>query len=257
LISTGFTFDGITSQAMGMQIVRLDSSLPSRVFASEKQILEQHSDKALYPHFFGVKHTPLSFNIVITSTETQDMSIAKMKEIGSWLFKNEYKPFVSDDNPSKVFYVMFTNQADFYTNGIGDGYIELQARCRDGFGWTTPSIITHDLSGNTTTTDIVINNPSNVSDYYYPIVEIQTVTPSTGFSLVNNNDNNNTFTFQSLSVGEKVYIDNEKRQIISDTNNNRFSNFNRNWLRLKQGNNTITVTGRCVIKVKSEFPIFN
>lgn len=257
MISTGFTFDDITSQSMGVQIVRLDNSLPSRPFTSAKEILEEHPNNSLMPNFLGVKYTPITFNITISSIDGGNMDINKMYELGSWLFKDEYKTFVSDDNPSKLFYVIFTNQVDFYTNGLDDGYFELQGRCRDGFAWTTPIIDEYDLSSNTTSTPITITNLSNVRDYFYPIVEVELVDTATGFSIVNNSDGGNTFTFTGLDLLETVYIDNEKRLIISNTGENRFSDFNKNWLRFKTGNNNLTVSGKCIVRIKSHYPIFN
>jgi phage-related protein len=254
MISTEFTFDGVTSQSMGLQLVTLDRSIPSRLYTSGKDILEDYPNKNLSPYFFGIKHQPLQFQATFTSAEN-DMNDTKLYQIGAWLFQNKYKPFISNDNPSKIFYCIATNQSDFFTNGLSEGYFTVDFRCRDGFGWTVPSIQTFNI---TTSGTIQMSNLSNVFQYYYPEIEITLGSSATSVQLVNTSDGNYTSSFTSVANNETIYIDNQKRIIISSVSGaNRLNNFNKNWFRLKNGINNIQVTGTCTIKLKSHFPVFN
>lgn len=256
MVKTGFTFNGVHSDTMGVSIVRLDKNLISVPFASGKDILETHPTKSLYPYFFGVKYQPLSFNIILAS-EDDDMDSTKLYNLANWLLKEEYVEFISDDNTDKVYYVIATNKVDFMTNGLNEGYFELELRCRDGFGWTVEEEQTFNLTG-IASTPIIMNNESNVSDYFYPEIEIELTGVNTAVELINTSDSNNSFEFTGLNIGETIYVDNQKRVIITSLgdNVNRFSNFNLGWLRLIKGNNTITVNGECIIKYKKKFPIF-
>ena len=256
MINTGFTFNGIHSDAMGVSLVRLDSNLITVPYVAGKDILETHPNKSLYPYFFGVKHQPLQFTITIAS-EDNDMDATKLYNLAQWLFKEEYKEFISDDNTDKVYYVIATNQADFMTNGFDGGYIEIQLRCRDGFGWTVSEEEVFDLTA-IASTPIVMNNGSNISEYFYPEIEIELTGSNTAFELINTTDNNNSFAFTGLEELETIYVDNQKRIILTSVGDsvNRFNKFNLNWFRLRQGNNTITVNGECIITYKKHFPVF-
>jgi predicted phage tail component-like protein len=256
LINTGFNFDGVDSESVGLSIVRIDSGIPSRKYISGKEILETHPNNALSPYLFGIKRPPLTFKVTFTC-EDEDMNDTKLYNLANWLITNEYKPFISYDNPSKVFYCMGISESDFNTNGLGQGYFEVEFRCRDAFGWTIPSIVEYDLSTITVPTTIQVINYSNVLDLYEPEMEIELQDNNTGVSLVNLNHDNYTFSFSGLTIGETLTINNQKRKIESDVSANRFSKFNRNWFKLIKGVNNIQVTGKCIIKFKMQFPVFN
>ena len=258
MVETGFTFNNISSESMDVKIVRVGGrGLASRKYFGGRRILEDHPDNALYPNFYGVKHEPFTFTVTFMCDEGVDMDDTKMYDLANWLISDEYKPFISDDNIGKVYYCMAINDADFITNGLQQGYFTVEFRCRDGFGWTIPAIVTHDLSTITSPTTIQIFNQSNVSEYFYPNMQITLEDSNTAISMVNLSDNSYTFSFTDLSVGEVLEIDNQKRKIESDTVANRFDKFNKNWFKLKKGMNNIQVTGKCTIKFNFSFPIFN
>jgi len=257
MISTGFTFNGITSETMGVSLVRLESGVINTPFTSSKTILETHPNRVLYPYFHGVKHNPLEFTITIAS-ETNDMDSSKLYSLAQWLFKTEYKPFISDDNPNRVYYVMAINKADFITNGLDEGYFTIQFRCRDGFAWTVEEEEVFDLSASTGSTPISMGNDSNIDEWFYPELEIQLQGTDTEFELINTDDSNNNLKFTGLEVGETIYIDNQKRIILSSqgVDVNKFGAFNGNWFRLQYGVNTVNVVGKCIITYKKLFPVF-
>ncbi len=256
MINTGFNFDGVDSESVGISIVRIDSGIPSRKYISGKEILETHPNNALSPYFFGVKYPPLVFRVTFTC-EDDYMDDSRLYNLANWLITNEYKPFISYDNPSKVFYCIGASESDFNTNGLGQGYFEVEFRCRDGFGWTVPTIVEYDLSDITVPTTIQVANHSNVLDMYYPEMEIALQSTNTAISLVNLSNDSYTFSFSGLTVEEKLTINNQKRKIESDKSANRFDKFNKNWFKLIRGINNIQVTGKCVIKFKMQFPVFN
>ena len=256
MLNRGFSFDGIDSDTYGISIVRLDGGLTPVPYVSSKDIIEEYPTKAMMPYFFGVKSQPLTFSLTFTCID-QDMDAAKLSAIGNWLFQRNYKPFISDDNTSKIYYCMAVNQSEFYTADLTTGYFTVEFRCRDAYGWSLPSIQDFNLSTAATPTLISLSNTSNVGyDYYYPILEITMRSTDTAITLTNITDGNRVFQFTNLSVGESLYVDNQKKILTSDTENYRFSNFNKNWLRLLYGDNDIEVNGKCSLRVKMQFPIF-
>lgn len=255
MISTSFIYDGISSDEMGISLARLNGGMIDKTYVSGKEILEQFPNNSLYPHFFGIKYQPLTFSLVFTC-EDDLMDSTKLFEVANWLCQNEYKPFISSDNPSIQYYCMAINQASFMTNGLNQGYFELEFRCRDGFGWTIPIVEAFDFTGISTTQTIELTNYSNVLDYYYPEIEFTLTGTNTGLSLVNTNDGGREFAFTGLNTTEEIYTDGQKRIILSDTGLNRFNKFNNKFFRLKKGVNNIQVTGECILNIRKQFPVF-
>lgn len=253
MVSKDFTFDGISSISKGLVIVNVDNGIKTLPYLPSQDIVEDHPNNVDKPYFYKTKKNPLTFSLTFT-LEDEDWTVAKKMEIAQWLYKKTYKPFTTSDYPDKVFYTIATNQADFMTANLTEGYFTVDFRMNAPYAYTTTGTVVHDLSSNITTTDIVINCLSNVNDYFYPEVEIELKSTSTGFTIVNLSDGNRETTFTGLSVLETITLSN--RQIISDTGNYRYENFNKVWLRLVYGDNTLRVTGKCVLTFNTQYPVF-
>lgn len=255
MISDIFSYDGINSYDMGVSLVRSNTDLPNKIYTSGKDILEQFPDKNLYPHFFGVKYQPIDFTITISCVDGK-MSSDKMYKLANWLFQDEYKPFISADNPSIQYYAMATNASEFFTNGNEEGYFEIEFRCRDGFGWTVPIIDEYDFTGISSPQTITLNNSSNVLKYIYPEINFELTGANTDFKLKNLNDGGREFEFIGVDALDEVYIDNRKKIVIAQNTENIFSKFNKKFFRLIKGANNIELEGECIFKIKKEFPVF-
>jgi predicted phage tail component-like protein len=251
MISYKFTFDDTTSESMGVYLVRMSSGMFPISYVAGKEILEEYPSRASSPYFFRTKKSPYTMTLTF-STLSNDMDATKLKDIASWLIQDEYKAFVSDDNPDKIFYLMATNQIDFYTNGNNEGYFDITFRCQFPYALTSASTPTYEITSSGT---ITIENDSNTSTYYYPEIEITTC--STGIvSLVNTSDNNRTTSFTSLSNGLDIYMNGDKKQLITSDGSYIYDKFNKIWLRLVQGTNVINVTGNVIIEFRTQFPVF-
>jgi phage-related protein len=255
MISTLFEYNGIRSEDMGISIVRKDSGLFPVVYVSPKEILDEYPSRAESPYFYRTKMQQLTFTLTFAPLEDA-FDKDKLYQIGNWLFQNTYKPFISDDNTDKILYCMATSKVDFITNGLNEGYIDVEFKCKYPYAFLPTSIQAFNLSTNTTTTNIQLGNFSNVNDYYYPEIEITLVDTATSVSLMNLSDGGRITALTGLSTGETIYINNSKKQLISSTGLYKFDSFNLNWLRLVTGQNTIQVTGKCIINVRCNFPVF-
>ena len=86
--------------------------------------------------------------------------------------------------------------------------------------------------------------------------EIELKSTTTSFTL-ENVTTGVSFGFVGLSVGETIYIDNEKKQIISSTSNYRLGNFNKNWMYLEYGDNEIQLLpygAKAIITFRTQYP---
>ena len=114
-----------------------------------------------------------------------------------------------------------------------------------------------DLSENTSSTTVKIHNKCNIYKYFYPEIEIlvASTTPST-ITFTNTNDSNRITSFGGFSNAETIYVNNDKKQIITDIDSYLYDDFNKNWLRLVQGDNKISITGKCIATFRMQFPVF-
>jgi predicted phage tail component-like protein len=257
LINQEFTFDDITSQAMGISIVRQSGGIFPVLYVAGRDIKEDYPTRALSPYFFRTQLQPLTLTLQFSCIDV-DMDIAKMRQIASWLCQSEYKPFISADNPDKVYYIMATNQIDFMTNGMSEGYFEIQFRCQHPYALTVATTPIHDVTASYYSqygTTFTINNEDNVHEYFYPIYELTLGATPTKVSIYNETLNELS-EFQTLDGDEVVYVDNQKKYIVSSTGNYKYDDFNKQWLRLAQGNNTIIVNGYCYIEFLLQYPIW-
>jgi predicted phage tail component-like protein len=242
---------------MGVSIVRQNGGLFPVPYVASKEILEDYPTRALNPYFFRTKLQPLTFTLTF-SCETVDIDIAKLNSIASWLCQSTYKPFISEDNPNRVYYIMATNQIDFMTNGVEQGYFEIEFRCQHPYALTlaaTPSYESIYDYNDPSETQFTIHNDDNVHEYFYPIFEITLgATPTSVY--IYNYATGLQSTFTTLSASETLYVDNQKKIIVSSTGTYRYDNFDKEWFKLAQGDNLIGIGGYCTIEWLLQYPIW-
>jgi len=102
-------------------------------------------------------------------------------------------------------------------------------------------------------------NRSSFNGWFRPRLEIEPA--SSSFSIVNESDEDREFAFSSLPSGSYggntiIVVDNQN-QIITGTGSvvNLYPYFNMNFLRLKRGNNHLTMTGAATVRFICEFPV--
>ena len=252
MIGTKFYFDGIYSDTMGVSLIRTNSGLINVPYIPARDMIEEFPTMATAPYSCRSKAQQYQFTLAF-STLTNDMNSTKLKTIASWLFKDTYKPFYSEDDPDKIYYLFATNQVDFLTNGMNEGYFEVTFKSKYPYALTTASTPTYTING---TQFVTINNPSNVAQYYYPQFEF-TITDTSSFSIENLSDGSRSTVQNVVAIGETVYFDNAKKQIISSTGNSKYADFNKNWFRLVQGTNNLNISSKCNLKFRFQFPVYS
>jgi len=255
LINMNFIFDNISSQDMGLYIVRIGGSGEiSSPFIPAQNIVETKLNKKHTPLFHRIEKQPLEFEIVCSLLEGEFTPEKKM-ELVKWLCKEYYCSFISEDNPNLIYEVIMTNQSDLMTFGNLQGYFTIQFRANSPWGYSPIYQENFNLSEITIPTVIEISNYSNAVQHLYPEIEFTLSGISTGISLINLSNAGEESIFTNLSVEEKIYINNERKQIISDLGLYRLGNFNKKWFRLVYGINRIQITGKCTISFRYRFPL--
>jgi phage-related protein len=255
-INEKFMYNGISSDYYDIYIVRVGgSNLIQGQSGINRAIIKDRIPNNPISCLFGIQEEPLTFKIQLFLDGV--WTIDRQMEVIGWLFRNDYKPFYTYDNPEIVYYCMPMGNPSRYFNGIKEGYLELEFECNAPYPFTQVYQQTFDFSSNNGTQTFILTNHSNIIDYkHYPEIEFQLMGDSEGVSITNITDNGNTFSFEGLYVGETVYVDNTKKIIKSDQFNKfRYNEFNKKWFRLLYGENQIQITGKCILRVRSSFPI--
>ncbi len=260
-----FIFDGKDSQDFGLNIIKISSGFYPTPYISGQNIIEEIIPNKHENYFFGVKKHPFQFDITFSLLD-EEFTHDKKIDLAKWLIHDEYKMFQSYDDfkdnshdaLNKFYYVIATNQADFMSGGTNKGYFTLTFRTNAPWAYSRVIKTSHDCSGITEPFIFKINNRSNVLKYYYPEIEIQVGSSEDNIELINLTDNNREFIFTDVEAGEIIYIDNNRHKIFSNKDAevySRLGNFNKGWLRLKQGVNKIQVNTKCKIKTRCQFPL--
>lgn len=260
-----FIYDGKTSTEMNLYNVRINhSGFVETPLWGGVNIQEDTSRRRLTSYFYGVTREPIEFKVEFALADEhftpKEWTPEERYKIAKWLVPNGYKEFQTNDDLSKRYYAMITN--DVNLNLVNTrGYIELTFRTNSPFAWTEIEDEVFDLSDNATTTTIQLENKSNVLEQYRPmLVEIELVGGEINVQLKNLTNDNKIMKFEGLTANETVSIDCENEIMKSNLfGNNPFAQFNkgikRYWLDLASGINNIEVTGKCIIKTRCQFPI--
>jgi Phage tail protein. len=251
-ISEYFIYDGINSTDYGVYLVKIDNAFIRTPFGYNREIVEEQIPRRDKPYFFRLQTKPLQFDITIALID-ELWTIERRMQIIEWLFQDDYKPFISGDNLDVIYYCMPVGDPERFDTSLNEGYANLTMRCNSPYAYS-PTYIVNYYSGQSTN-PIVLENISNVQRYNYPEIEIELLS-GTGFSISNLTDGNRTLSFDNLQSGEIIYINNERKQIISSLPNTyRYSNSNKTWFRLVRGYNSVQITGDVNVSFRTVYPI--
>lgn len=130
-----------------------------------------------------------------------------------------------------------TNQSSGYSSGICG--FSLTIECDSPFMWSD-EIVKHFDS---TDDALTLNNKSHNKDYLYPKLTFKVGLEGGDVTIQNTTDNNRLSIFKNLEANETIVLDNEKKIITSTFGLKRYSDFNKLFFRLLQGQNSIHIIG--------------
>ena len=241
----GFMFNSIPGETYGLYLTNFDTGMINSPAGSDIEIFEVTPYRRSKPYYLGVQQTPiLEFPVVFTTPEFLDgptRSAAKR-----WLFgSTQQKAFqvMECDISDVVFTGHLVNAQDIYAGNLCRGF-SATMRCNAPWGFTFPQTTTKNYtSGGIESETFNLYNSSDDSDYLYPSMTFTMNGIGTSFTLVNNTDASRSFAFTDISALEVMTVDNDRQIVSSSTGLTRLGKFNKNWLRLLPGNNSLTLTG--------------
>lgn len=250
--SSEFSYKGISSETYNVFICQVGkSNIEGDVL---NQVLNTEKIKGMKStSLYGIERENLKFSITLTCNE---WTAQKKDDILKWFCGDEekYYPFISYDDLNVVYYCKPVSIDKTFFR-FSQGYLNISFECNAPYGFTLPQTNTYNLTTISSPTTVTINNSSNIVKYYYPEIEI--TLNGTSISLKNKTINNEITSFTGLTSGETIYMNGEKQEILSSLSETtyRYSNHNGIFLRLAQQNNAIEVTGKCTLKIKTQYPI--
>lgn len=253
-----FEFDGIKSHEMGVHIVRVEESRGQVPLWAESSVDSDDMIKRNYQTSFRLDREVLEFNFVITLMNKDGELIPwtpKTKsQISKWLIHNEFKELRFGHDPNKLYYALVTSASPI-TTGCEDGYMEITMTTNSAYGWTSVIIDEYDMSEKQKTNFVIDGIQLPSTGFYYPQLEVQMI-DGEEFKIVNVKDRNRETIVEDLLKNENFFIDNEFKIIKSGVpQRNLFKRFNRNWFRILPGENEIEVYGKCILRIKTQYPI--
>lgn len=246
-----FTFDGISSEDMGVMIASPDGGLYDESFMPQRSIVEVKIPKKHLPYYQRVEYEPLSFSLTIFISEWQERD--NLRQIARWLFQDFYKPLIFDTNPNRVFYAIIEGDPRLKHNGAKQGYVEIDIRCNSPFTYGH----TQEIEG----IEVRVTNPTNETTIYNE--GDMTIKPrawitkkvSSGSINIANESNNQLVILNNLQLDEEVFIDFENLEIVSSLESlgvYHFDDHNDVWLELIEGDNFLSFIGDFDIRFEFE-----
>ena len=263
--SEHFIFDGVSSEEIGLYIIRMDKGFISNAYVGEKKIKSEIKSNRVESLMQGVAHYVIKFDLEMVllddNKELREWTPVARQEVAKLLFKDRYCSFQSADDLGKVYYGMFTNAQQIFTMN-GTGYLKLSFTTNAYTAWS--NVLNHsfnfwnnDASGRI----IEIINESNIGKKYKPKIEIEMLEEEglidAEFKIFNISNNNKEFSFKDLRFDEVISVDNMNGIIKSSypININPYDNFNKQWFELVYGVNKLKIFGKCKINIQAQFPI--
>ena len=240
-----FIYDGIPASEYGLRISSLSDqgeSVGAGVELINQDIYRRHK-----VYLLGVKQTPV-LSIPFSITVKDELSASQSSAISRWLFgRDSYKKLqiLQPDMEDIYFNCIFQNNSLIKVGNITRGYTAT-AVCDSPFAWQYPKKEIFTFDNYSVYENILINNTSDVSDYYYPKMEVRANIFGGSLEITNISDNNRVFGISGLEPNEGLVIDNNLQSITNTADENRIDSlvsYSYKWFRLVPGANYLTIRG--------------
>jgi len=223
-----FSYNGNNSQTdFGIEIlnINLNSGMIKEPFLSNREIIEKRIRNRDKPYFQEVRRSTLEFTITIAlGANEEQFTYEQIREIARWLDVNNYHELYFSENPNRVYLAMPYDFSELYTNGLNQGYVELNFRCDSPYSYT-PKVITEiydngipalSLAGTNETTIKLANHGLVIGDYiknvtinntYRQVLTVSDINTITVASITGQSYNNIIYKYPANFISNSIEID--------------------------------------------------
>lgn len=192
---------------------------------------------------------PMSFPFQIINSDGSSITPEKESTLKKILCKRGvYKWFqLADDRYANVRYKVNISNPKLIDIGDVKG-MEFTLTTDSPFGYSPILTKKHNVTDINKTIGFYVNTDED--DYIYPTVTI-TMTQAGNLEIVNDTEvPNRKFVLNNVVVGEVITINNELPDISSSISHDVYQDFNKHWLRFKDGKNTLTFNLNCTVTIQ-------
>lgn len=249
--SLHFTYDGISSEEMGLLNVNTKGGLYTEPFLASRSINEITVRGKRKPYFVDTIEEPLTFSFSFLFNEGYNTE--KIRKVTRWLKQSYYKPLIFSDSPERVFYCLCVDESQLIHNGLQQGYVELTMRCDAPHSYSP--FYTSPIYDSTV--ESIIEFQNNSDDILLPEISIEKINSAGDISIINLSNAGEEMTFTDLGDTEQLYVDCENEYIETDAPMiYRYDNHNGYYLELlPQSINRLSLVGDFKIQFRYRYII--
>lgn len=254
-----FEYDGVASREFGLIFANVETDRLNSIAGSIEpdRMFNRQGNKSHFVRYDEAgKH--MTFDAEIVTEDGGCLNSNTMRMVKQWLFyRNGFQKLYIDyvcrtddvttetiNNETKRLYLncIFINPQIIEGNGGVVGY-KFTVECDSALAWQDAASYRYSLgNGATGTATLTLNVDSDIDGYIYPKVTIQMGSSGGDIVIVNTSDDSSRQTaFTGLSAGTTFTMNGDGVNYISGDNYSKFSK--RNFIRLRSGQNTISVQG--------------
>lgn len=253
MIHADFVFDGVSCDEYGVCIAEFNSSEVGKIGTSQKTtfVTEQTRRNDIF-HIISQKYSePLTFEMQIFCRDFSAITQEHERKLKKWLMqRGKYKWFtILDKRYAGIWFkVNIHSPENIKINDVVA--ISFQVTCDAAYAYSDLIEEGFESTNENRTMSIYVDNDDDSP--IYPDMEI-TMLSNGNLEIKNDIDENkNTFKITGLKTGEVITIKGELPSIESskDTlSSNIYNRFSKYWLWLADGDNNITVSNNCILKL--------
>jgi len=253
LIHADFVFDGVSCDEYGVFIAQFDNADIGKMGISQKtSLITEQSRKNDIFHIISQKYDePLTFEMHIFCRDFSNITQEHERILKKWLMqRGKYKWFtILDKRYSGIWFkANIHSPENIRVNNVVA--ISFQVTCDAAYAYSDLIEEEFKLTNSNRTASIYVDNDDDSP--IYPDMEI-TMLSNGNLEIKNDIDKNkNIFKINDLKTGEIITIKGDLPSIESskDTiNSNIYNRFSKYWLWLADGDNNITVSNNCILKL--------
>jgi len=232
LENVAFTYDGVSSEDMGVMLINSGSGLFKEPLLANRSIVENQVAGRSIPYFKTIEEKPLAFPLTIFIRDWQKRD--NLREIVRWLNQRIPKPFWFGDSPNRIMYGLIEGSPELLHNGCKEGYITVNFRTMSPYMYSQPLKFKYQVRGFYET---YINNDGD--ETFYPFLTIDNLSGSEiNIKTFMEDKPVNDFKLTGLLNNETIEVDCQNQNIKSEFESNErylFDNHNDDWIEFQLG----------------------
>lgn len=247
-----FTYGNQSSDEFGVFLCSFDSGDSSTTDEPTNLILSKNNYKKKFDLHGVAIDEPLIFNITIAKVDGTFFDANEEEAVKKWLCKNSwnYLKIEQDDLADKSFCCIINNPQKVKI-GKKTGGISFTVTCNSNIAWGEKNKRSYH---STSTLTFNFNYKEKFDkELLSPVFTIHS--KANGTISIKNNTTNKILTVNGCTNGETMIFDSESETFESSTGRALISSWNKTFINMIDGNNSITLTGNFSLTIEYRLPV--